>query len=213
MDDDMKIDAKMVKRLRMERAWSQEQLAASADVSLRTIQRVEADGSASNETRMALAAVFGIEVRELSVPEPASQVLLSQTSRPPSVVPARYRNAAWLAVMALAGIGAGIWAGPATISSNAISLACMLAIAATLYAGLGWYFYGATAPATSARRSVQFGFIFAALALLFSSFSASPRATAIAYLQITVFACAIRHVFDRYFTRRRAESAGDHPDA
>ena len=41
MDDDMKIDASTVRRLRTERAWSQEQLAASADVSLRTIQRVE----------------------------------------------------------------------------------------------------------------------------------------------------------------------------
>jgi transcriptional regulator with XRE-family HTH domain len=213
MDDNMRIDAKMVKRLRVERAWSQEQLAASADVSLRTIQRVEADGSASNETRMALAAVFGIEVRELSVLEPAAQALLSQAPRALSVGPARYRNAAWLALMALAGIGAGIWAGPAAVPRSAISLACMLAIAATLYAGLGWYFYGTTVPATPARRSVQFAFIFGALALLFSCFSASPRATAIAYLQMTVFACAIRYAIDSYFTRKRASSAGDHPDA
>ena len=33
MDDDMKLSAKTIKRLRAERAWSQEQLAEIADVS------------------------------------------------------------------------------------------------------------------------------------------------------------------------------------
>ena len=68
MDDDMKLSAKTIKRLRTERAWSQEQLAEIADVSLRTLQRVEADGSASRETRMALAAAFDIDIRDLAEP-------------------------------------------------------------------------------------------------------------------------------------------------
>ena len=70
---DMKINSQLVKKLREERAWSQEQLAQIAGISLRTIQRVEREtgiSEASNETRMALASAFGITVSELSMPEP-----------------------------------------------------------------------------------------------------------------------------------------------
>jgi hypothetical protein len=56
---------------------------------------------------------------------------------------------------------------------------------------------------TPARRTVQFGFITCALVLVFSCFSASPRATATVYLQMMLFACAIRHAFDSYFSRSR----------
>jgi transcriptional regulator with XRE-family HTH domain len=58
MNTEMKIDAATVRRLRESRAWSQEQLAAVAGVSVRTIQRVEADGSGSCETCMGLANAF-----------------------------------------------------------------------------------------------------------------------------------------------------------
>jgi transcriptional regulator with XRE-family HTH domain len=55
----MKIDATTVRRLRESQAWSQEQLAAVAGIGVRTVQRVEAEGSASMETCMALAIAFG----------------------------------------------------------------------------------------------------------------------------------------------------------
>ena len=55
---DMQVNFELVKELRLERGWSQEQLAEIAGVSLRTIQRVEADGNCSLETRNALAAAF-----------------------------------------------------------------------------------------------------------------------------------------------------------
>jgi predicted transcriptional regulator len=58
VDERMKIDSALVRKLREERAWSQEHLASVSGVSLRTIQRVEAEGTASLETRMALAAAF-----------------------------------------------------------------------------------------------------------------------------------------------------------
>ena len=48
MDENMKIDAKQIRRLREERAWSQEHLATVAGLSLRTIQRVEAAPRAVN---------------------------------------------------------------------------------------------------------------------------------------------------------------------
>ena len=58
--------AKFVKKEREERAWPQRQLAEVADVNLRTIQRLEKDGSASFETLMAVAQAFGIDVKELN---------------------------------------------------------------------------------------------------------------------------------------------------
>lgn len=57
--------AKFVKNEREKRAWPQRQLAQAARISLRTIQRIEFDGSASFETLMAIAGAFGVEVSAL----------------------------------------------------------------------------------------------------------------------------------------------------
>ncbi|USX15677.1 helix-turn-helix domain-containing protein [Oxalobacteraceae bacterium OTU3CAMAD1] len=205
MDDDMKLSAKTIKRLRTERAWSQEQLAEIADVSLRTIQRAEADGSASRETRMALAAAFDIDLRDLAEPESATPEPPSPSPVPSTIhaTPKQYRVVGMIALLA-----AVLSVGASYFSSEAMpwiftTLAPMTAIAGGLYAGFGWYFSGRTQPSTPARRTVQFGFITCALVLLFSSLSASPRATATAYLQMMLFACAIRHAFDWYFSRGR----------
>jgi transcriptional regulator with XRE-family HTH domain len=203
MDDDMKLSPKTIKRLRTERAWSQEQLAEIADVSLRTIQRVEADGSASRETRMALAAAFDIDVRDLGEPE---SVLPESPPQSPSTItatPKQYRVVGMIALLAaILSVGASYFSLE-QMPWALTTLAPMTAIAGGLYAGFGWYFSGRTQLPTPARRTVQFGFITCALVLLFSSFSASPRATATVYLQMMLFACAIRHAFDWYFSRSR----------
>jgi transcriptional regulator with XRE-family HTH domain len=60
MDERMKIDSALVRKLREQRAWSQEHLASVSGVSLRTIQRVEAEGTAALETRMALASALNV---------------------------------------------------------------------------------------------------------------------------------------------------------
>ena len=65
MAAEMKIDGNLVKRLREERAWSQEHLASVAGLSARTVQRLETDGNASAESRMAIAAAFGMEPTRL----------------------------------------------------------------------------------------------------------------------------------------------------
>ena len=204
MDDDMKLSAKTVKRLRNERSWSQEQLAEIAGVSLRTIQRVEADGSASRETRTALAAVFEVDVRDLAEAEPATP---SESPSPlPSKInatPKQYRVVGAIALLA-AVLSAGAMYFPVEPMPSALTtLAPMIAIAGALYSGFGWYFSGREPLSTPARRTAQFGFIACALVLLFSCFSASPRATATVYLQMMLFACAIRHAFDWYFSRSR----------
>lgn len=56
----------IVKKLREKNHWSQEQLATMAGLSLRTIQRVEAGNTASNETLKSLASVFEIDISQLT---------------------------------------------------------------------------------------------------------------------------------------------------
>lgn len=58
--------AKLVKKAREERAWTQTRLAEIAGVTLRTIQRLEKDGAASFETLMGVASAFEIDVKELN---------------------------------------------------------------------------------------------------------------------------------------------------
>ena len=52
----------IVRKLRLRNGWSQDQLAELADVSVRTIQRVERGHKPGLETAKALAAVFGVDV-------------------------------------------------------------------------------------------------------------------------------------------------------
>lgn len=61
----MNIDSDLVKRLRSQQHWSQEQLGDACGLSLRTVQRLESSGKASTETVRALAAVFEISPEDL----------------------------------------------------------------------------------------------------------------------------------------------------
>ncbi|MDC2890068.1 helix-turn-helix transcriptional regulator [Psychrosphaera algicola] len=65
----MNINAELIKIHRTKHNWTQQVLAESCGVSLRTIQRVERYGNASHETVMALASVFEIEQSEIVIPE------------------------------------------------------------------------------------------------------------------------------------------------
>lgn len=62
MEQDMKLNPTIIRRLREARHWSQEQLAAAAGFGLRTVQRVETEGAASRETRVCLAAALDTDV-------------------------------------------------------------------------------------------------------------------------------------------------------
>ena len=66
----MKINAEQVKKLRTERHWSQEQLAAACGLNLRTVHRLENTGKASTESVRALAAVFEVDANDLILPGP-----------------------------------------------------------------------------------------------------------------------------------------------
>ena len=55
----------IVKKLRLQRNWSQEQLAEFSGLSTRTIQRIERGKSANLESYRSIAAVFEIDVEDL----------------------------------------------------------------------------------------------------------------------------------------------------
>lgn len=57
----------IIRKLRLEQGWSQEQLAELCNLSVRTIQRIERGQKPSLETLNALAAVFEIEVSNLTM--------------------------------------------------------------------------------------------------------------------------------------------------
>ena len=61
----MLLNLTLIKETRINRGWTQAQLAELCAVNIRTIQRVESDGTASLETTMALAAAFDLEIKEL----------------------------------------------------------------------------------------------------------------------------------------------------
>lgn len=65
----MKIKSNLVKTLRTNKGWSQEQLSEECGLSLRTIQRLENGGNASIDSIRALAVVFELEPNELIISE------------------------------------------------------------------------------------------------------------------------------------------------
>ncbi|TMN36909.1 helix-turn-helix transcriptional regulator [Pseudoalteromonas sp. S2755] len=62
---EMQINKQLIKSKRVERAWSQSELAQVSGLSLRTIQRIEKSGTASLESIKALAAVYEVKVIEI----------------------------------------------------------------------------------------------------------------------------------------------------
>ena len=67
----MEISSEKVRQARLQRGWTQQQLAEVADLSLRTVQRVENQSVASNETVSALCAVLEIERSKLLTRDPS----------------------------------------------------------------------------------------------------------------------------------------------
>lgn len=61
----MKIKANLVLELRTLKSWSQEELALAAGLNLRTVQRIESEGSASLQSKKALASALDIDIHDL----------------------------------------------------------------------------------------------------------------------------------------------------
>jgi len=71
----------LVQKLRLQRGWSQEQLATVSGLSVRTIQRIERGQSASLETLATLASVFEIDVSQLTVEKETDMQSIAVDSR------------------------------------------------------------------------------------------------------------------------------------
>lgn len=67
----MKINADLVLRLRTKKSWSQDELAIASGLNLRTIQRIETEGSASLQSKKALASALGVSIQDLEHEESA----------------------------------------------------------------------------------------------------------------------------------------------
>jgi transcriptional regulator with XRE-family HTH domain len=59
----------LIQKLRLQRGWSQEQLAELSGLSVRTVQRIERGQTASVESLKSLGAVFEIDFSALKEPE------------------------------------------------------------------------------------------------------------------------------------------------
>ena len=59
----------IVRKLRLQRGWSQDQLAEMADVSVRTIQRAERGHKLSLDTANAFASVFEVDISTFNYTE------------------------------------------------------------------------------------------------------------------------------------------------
>jgi transcriptional regulator with XRE-family HTH domain len=74
----------LVQTLRLQKGWTQEQLALISGVGVRTIQRIERGQTASDETLKSLAAAFDLDFQALKEPQPMTVV-----SQPPALPDAR----------------------------------------------------------------------------------------------------------------------------
>jgi len=64
---DMQLNVDVIKAERLKRGWSQEQLAATTGLGVRTIQRIESTGIASSESATSLSAVFEVPLERIVV--------------------------------------------------------------------------------------------------------------------------------------------------
>lgn len=65
---EMKINSAALRHLRTKKLWSQQELAIATGLSLRTVQRMESEGSASMESVKALAATLEVGTEQLLMP-------------------------------------------------------------------------------------------------------------------------------------------------
>ncbi|WP_374471154.1 helix-turn-helix transcriptional regulator [Phenylobacterium sp.] len=134
----------LIRTLRRERAWTQEQLALILGVNVRTVQRLENGGAPSLETAQALASAFGRDARLFLAPgatevaevaELAPAAPRPEREAPPALADVRSAAAFLLVGAALASILllAVLIAGPASPAMVAV----LAGAAASVGLGLG----------------------------------------------------------------------------
>lgn len=61
----MNINADLIIKLRSSKPWSQDELATASGLSLRTVQRIESEASASIQSKKAIASALEVNIRDL----------------------------------------------------------------------------------------------------------------------------------------------------
>lgn len=84
----------LIQKLRLQRGWSQQQLADLSGLSVRTIQRLEKGQDASTESLKSLAAVFEIDFSQLQRTD-----MSTATDTLPQLTPASATKRCWLSTM------------------------------------------------------------------------------------------------------------------
>ena len=87
---DMQLSVDKLKQQRELRAWTQSHLAEVADISLRTIQRIEKSGVASQESAQSICAAYEIKIEDLlaSAPKEAKRTKRHSKFNPKLLIPA-----------------------------------------------------------------------------------------------------------------------------
>lgn len=89
---DMKINSVRITDIRKEKAWSQQHLADVAGLSLRTVQRIENTGTASQDSVKAIAMAFDMLPADLMVVE-SPEMLPANRTEPTESTPSGYPKA------------------------------------------------------------------------------------------------------------------------
>ena len=98
-DQTVKIDGKRIRQLREARGWSREHLASICGLSPRTVQRLETEGNASLESRMAVAAALEVTAEDLL---DTGESITGQTPCAAAISPAdRMKIGLWIASLVL----------------------------------------------------------------------------------------------------------------
>ncbi len=130
MPSRLKSDGAKIRALRIQRGWTQEQLAEIAGVSARTIQRAESASSAAFETLRAVAGAFETEFRELLKPDPPNEDLEPLSVSPPApVVPSIFESCNPVTPSDLVRPVRGIWR---TLAAALTALATGLLVGGTV---------------------------------------------------------------------------------
>jgi transcriptional regulator with XRE-family HTH domain len=152
MDINMKIDSEKVRNLRNKRGWSQEQLSASSGLSLRTIQRVEAEGNISRESKVCLAATFDINLSELDF----VGALKTNTDSVVKYKPNKIVISVGLLSFLISVVGYLFFTEPSYI----FLIANMFVLSTIMHSLLNWYFSESTKNQSVLKRSVRVFFIY-----------------------------------------------------
>ena len=112
-----------------------------------------------------------------------------------------YKAAALVSALAL-GLFAFGRAAPGILPGGLVGAALILAVAAALYAGAGWFFQrSATDQSTPARRAVQRGIVFLAIFWLFAAVSGPGREYLLLFAQVAMTGGVIYFLAEKYFFR------------